>query len=55
MDFLSKKAEVCKGRQSKFVVQEGKVNPYIKIIAVLEQSQREGSGAALTEPLRKQL
>ena len=55
MEFLSKKAQECKARQSKFEVQEGKVNPYIKIIAVLEQSQREGTGTALSEPLRMQL
>ena len=41
--------------QGKLLLEEGKVNPYTKIIAVLEQSQREGMGTALTEPLRKQL
>ena len=46
MEFLSKKAEDCRGKQSKLVVQEGKVNPYIKLIAVLEQSSREGLGTA---------
>ena len=54
MEFVSKKAEECKGRQSKILVQEGKENPYIKIVAVLEQSQRERMGTALTEPLRMQ-
>ena len=55
MEFLSKKAEGFKGKQSRLEVQEGKANPYIKLIAVLEQSQREGIGTALTEQLRKQL
>ena len=55
MEFLSKKVEECNGKRDNLVVQEVKVNPYIKVIAVLEQSQREGSGTALTEQLRKQL
>ena len=55
MEFLRKKAEECKGRQGKILVEEWKVNPYTKIIAVLEQSQREGMRTPLTEPLRKQL
>ena len=48
IEFLRKKVEECKGRQGKILVEEGKVNPYTKIIAVLEQSQREGMGTALT-------
>ena len=28
-------------------------NPYVKIVSVLEQSLLEGTGVALTEPLRK--
>ena len=54
-EFPRKKVEECKIRQGKVLVEEGKVNAYTKIIAVLEQSQREGMGTALTEPLRKQL
>ena len=37
MEFLRLKVEECKGRQGKTLVEEGKVNPYTKIIALLEQ------------------
>ena len=55
MEFLNKKVEDCKGRQGNVLLEEGKVNPYIKIMAALEQSLREGTGTALTKPLRTQL
>ena len=41
MEFLRMKVEQCKGRREKLVFEEEKVNPYIKIMAAFEQSQRE--------------
>ena len=55
MEFLRKKVEECKSRKGKIELEEGKVNPYFKIIAVVQQFQREGMRTVLTEPLRKQL
>ena len=50
--FLKKKAEECKEKQKNPLLGEGQTNPYIKIVAALEQSLREGTGNALTKPLR---
>ena len=55
MEFLRKKLEQSQCRKGKIELEEGKAKPYIKIIAVLEQSQREGMGTSVTEPVLKQL
>ena len=55
LDFLKNKAEECKEKQNNPLLCEGQVNPYIKLIVVLEQSLREGKTMARTKPLRKQL
>ena len=55
MEFLQKKLGECKGRRENPLFSAVRPNPYIKIVAVLEQSPRDGSGAARTEPLLKQV
>ena len=42
-------------KQENALYSVGRPNPYIRLVAVLEQSLNEGSGVALTNPLRKQL
>ena len=55
VDFLKKKAEECKEKQKHPLLGEGQANPYAKIVAALEQSLSEGTGTALSKPLRAQL
>ena len=55
LEFLRKKLGECKGKLGSALANAKGENPYFKIVSVLEQSLREGSGVALTEPLRKQL
>ena len=54
-EFLKRKTGECKEKQKNVLFSEGKVNPYIKIVAAFEQSLRESTGTALTQPLRTQL
>ena len=55
MDFLKKKSEECKGRQKDALLSEGQTEPYVKIVAALEQALCEDSATALSKPLRIQL
>ena len=55
MDFLKIKSEECKARQKNTLLSEGQSNPYVKIIAALEQALREGSATPLIKPLQTQL
>ena len=54
LEFLQKKLGECKGRLGSALTNAMGENPYVKIVSVLEQSLREGTGVALPEPLRKQ-
>ena len=51
LDFLKKRAEECKEKQKNPLLGEGQANPYVKIVATLEQSLREGRGTAFTKPV----
>ena len=42
IEFLKKKVGDWIGSQGKVLLEEGNLNPYFKVIAVLEQSPREG-------------
>ena len=55
IEFLQKKLGESKVRLGTVLTNAIGENPYVKIVSVLEQSLREGSGIALTEPLRTQL
>ena len=55
MDFLKKESEECKGRQKNALVSEWQTEPYVKIVAPLEQALDEANATALTKPLRTQL
>ena len=54
-DLVKKKAEECKGRQKNALLAAGQMEPYVKIIAALEESLRDGTGTAFTKPLRTQV
>ena len=54
VDFL-KKAEDSNEREKYIQLGEGQTNPYIKIVSALKKSLREGTGTALTKPLRTQV
>ena len=55
LEFLQKKLGECKGKLGSALTNAMGENPCVKVVSVLEQSLREGTGVALTEPLRKQL
>ena len=55
MDFLKRKSDECKGTQNNAPLSEAQVDPYIKIVVVLEQALREGSATVLTKSPRTQL
>ena len=52
MDFLKKESEECKGRQKNALLSEGQTEPYVKIVASLEQALAAGTATGLTKPLR---
>ena len=55
MEWLQKISENCKARMEKASSIEGKMDPYVNIVAALKEAFGDGTGTALTEPLRKQL